>query len=239
MSADGVVEVKNSYAVPHNEANGQVFVDVEFHRAMIELHQRVNPKELVVGWYSTGEEVVPTDALIHEFYNRECAVPVHVALGVGLSDRSRLIRAWTGNPLNLGAPSEDKAPVAIHFQEVTVDSQFAEAERVGLELLRSPSTNAIRGEMAGLEATVTKLSQQLEAALQYVEDVCAKKTLPDVDVGRKLSAALAAVPQLTRTQFEKLFGESIQDVLMVMYLSSVTKLQLGLAEKLGTASMLV
>ena len=32
IGADGVVEVKNSYAVPHNENGGQVFVDVEFHR---------------------------------------------------------------------------------------------------------------------------------------------------------------------------------------------------------------
>jgi len=117
VGADGVVDVRNSYAVPHNEQNGQaggllrlrtsilptsissfsprlwkhstiqpegkscpdlgssgcsqwpwhvVYVDVEFHRAMIELHQKVNPKELIVGWYSTGDGVVPMDALIHE-----------------------------------------------------------------------------------------------------------------------------------------------------------------------------
>ena len=56
---DGSVDVRNSYAVPHNEQNGQVFVDVEFHRAMAELHGKVNPAERVVGWYSTGDGVVP------------------------------------------------------------------------------------------------------------------------------------------------------------------------------------
>ena len=59
---DGSVDVRNSYAVPHNEQNGQVFVDVEFHRAMAELHGKVNPAERVVGWYSTGDGVVPTGA---------------------------------------------------------------------------------------------------------------------------------------------------------------------------------
>ena len=38
VDAAGRVTVKNSYAVPHNEQDGQVFVDVEFHRAMAELH---------------------------------------------------------------------------------------------------------------------------------------------------------------------------------------------------------
>jgi translation initiation factor 3 subunit F len=35
VGADGVVDVRNSYAVPHNEQGGQVYVDVEFHRAMV------------------------------------------------------------------------------------------------------------------------------------------------------------------------------------------------------------
>ena len=37
----------------------------------------------------------------------------------------------------------------------------------------------------------------------------------------------------------KVFGDAIQDVLLVMYLSNVTKMQLMLAEKLQTASLLV
>jgi translation initiation factor 3 subunit F len=47
------------------------------------------------------------------------------------------------------------------------------------------------------------------------------------------------VPGLTKSQFEKLFGESAQDALLVTYLSNVTKMQLMLAEKLQTASLLI
>ena len=61
----------------------------------------------------------------------------------------------------------------------------------------------------------------------------------DAEVGRFLADALASVPRLTREQFEKVFGDAIQDVLLVMYLSNVTKMQLMLAEKLQTASLLV
>ena len=108
VDAAGRVTVKNSYAVPHNEQDGQVFVDVEFHRAMADLHRKVNPNEKVVGWYATGDGVVPTDALIHDFYAHECANPVHLTLDVAFKDPANLMRAWVGKSLVVG---EDRKSV--------------------------------------------------------------------------------------------------------------------------------
>ena len=67
-----------------------------------------------------------------------------------------------------------------------------------------------------------------------VKSPAALTTPRRVPIGR-----LGAVPRLTREQFEKVFGDAIQDVLLVMYLSNVTKMQLTLAEKLQTASLLI
>jgi translation initiation factor 3 subunit F len=47
---DGVVEVKSSFAVLHKESEEQVAVDFDYHRTVYELHQKVNPKETIVGW---------------------------------------------------------------------------------------------------------------------------------------------------------------------------------------------
>lgn len=44
------VEVKSSFAVLHSETSEQVAVDMEYHRTMYELHHKVNPKEVIVGW---------------------------------------------------------------------------------------------------------------------------------------------------------------------------------------------
>ena len=284
---DGSVDVRNSYAVPHNEQNGQVFVDVEFHRAMAELHGKVNPAERVVGWYSTGDGVVPTDALIHEFYAHECAAPVHVTLDVGFAGNGTLMRAWTGKSVAIGAADAADAKAAAaaavaaprgeeedasasgaggsnpgsrrgseaakraeaaaapptaaatHFQEISVTNAFDAAERVGVSLLANESTDAVPSEKAGLEKTVRKLSAMLDETAAYVSRVNDGKIPADAEVGRFLADALASVPRLTREQFEKVFGDAIQDVLLVMYLSNVTKMQLMLAEKLQTASLLV
>ena len=58
---------------------------MEFHRNMFELHQKANPKEMIVGWcvflhllkltdsvrYATGKEVNENSVLIHEFFQAE------------------------------------------------------------------------------------------------------------------------------------------------------------------------
>lgn len=44
------VEVHSAFAVLHSETSEQVAVDMENHRAMYELHHKVHPKEIIVGW---------------------------------------------------------------------------------------------------------------------------------------------------------------------------------------------
>ena len=50
VSDSGEVEVRSSFAVPHSESEQQVAIDGDHHRTMYELHHRINPKEVVVGW---------------------------------------------------------------------------------------------------------------------------------------------------------------------------------------------
>jgi len=50
MRTETEVEVRSSFAVLHSETSEQVAVDMEYHRTMYELHHKVNPKEIIVGW---------------------------------------------------------------------------------------------------------------------------------------------------------------------------------------------
>src|SRR5438477_12843395 len=45
------IEVRSSFPVLHSETSEQVAVDMEYHRTMYELHHKVSPKEVIVGWY--------------------------------------------------------------------------------------------------------------------------------------------------------------------------------------------
>ena len=45
-----VVVARASYAIPCQDRDGELLMDVEFHKTMLGLHARVNPEERVVGW---------------------------------------------------------------------------------------------------------------------------------------------------------------------------------------------
>ena len=48
----------------------------------------------------------------------------------------------------------------------------------------------------------------------------------------QLADTLAAVPRMRPEAFNRLFDDNLQDLLMVSYLSSLTRTQLAIAEKL-------
>mmetsp|Transcript_18561 Transcript_18561/g.63264 ORF Transcript_18561/g.63264 Transcript_18561/m.63264 type:complete len:287 (+) Transcript_18561:218-1078(+) len=229
------VEIKNCYAVPHNEAAGQVAVDIDFHRTMFELHQRVNPKEVIVGWYSTGAGISSTDTLIHEFYGRECATPVHLTVDTGFTTPGEAVAAYIGAPVALSTAAE--GTLAMQFSRVSLQAAFAEAERVGLEVLQAKETAKLPSETEGLEETTARLAGVVGAVREYVEEVCEGRRTGDKAVGRFLMDTVNAVPKLGPEAFQKLFNDSIQDVLLVTYLSQMTRTQLTLAERLNTAAV--
>ncbi len=45
------------------------------------------------------------------------------------------------------------------------------------------------------------------------------------------------VPHLERGDFERLFNDGVQDVLLVSYLSNLLRTQVALAERLGTSQL--
>lgn len=60
---------------------------------------------------------------------------------------------------------------------------------------------------------------------------------PDAVIGRFLADSVSAVPHLSREELGQLCADNSQDMLLLLYLSSLVKTQLALADKLGTASL--
>lgn len=234
VGPDGV-EIKNSYSVPHNESQGQVALDIDFHKTMCDLHHRVNPKEVIVGWYSTGSGIQSTDTLIHDFYGRECATPVHLTVDTSFANPSEVLGAFVGAPVTLSSVTD--GPLATQFQKVALETRFAEAERVGLEILQSTNTDKLPSELDGLESSISRLESMLDTVYNFVDEVVEGRRVGDKTTGRYLADTVNSVPKLTRDNFEKLFNDSIQDVLLVMYLSNMTRTQLALSERLNTNAL--
>lgn len=234
ISADGTVDIRNSYAVPHNESSDQVALDIDYHHNMLLSHQKVNPKEVIVGWYSTGFGVSGGSALIHDFYAREVPNPVHLTVDTGFRNGEASIKAFVSVNLSLG-----DRKLAAQFQEIPLDLRMVEAEQVGFDILRSTTVEKLPSDLEGMETSMERLLVLIDDVYKYVDDVVEGRVAPNDNIGRFISDTVASIPKLSPPAFDKLMSDSLQDQLLLLYLSSITRTQLTVAEKLNTAAQIL
>ncbi|KMZ64583.1 Eukaryotic translation initiation factor 3 subunit F [Zostera marina] len=234
VSSDGTVEIQNSYAVPHSESSDQVALDIEYHQNMYLSHQKVNPKEVIVGWYSTGLGVSGGSALIHEFYSREVTNPVHLTVDTGFTNADAGIKAYVSVNLSLG-----ERTLAAQFNEIPLDLRMAEAERVGFDLLKMIKVEKIPNDLEAMESSIARLNVLIDDVYSYVNAVVEGEIAPDNNIGRSIADALAAVPVISAPAFDKLFNDRLQDNALLVYLSSMARTQLSIAERLNTAAQVL
>ncbi|GAA5922042.1 hypothetical protein JCM1841_003131 [Sporobolomyces salmonicolor] len=206
--SDNSVEVRNAFGVPYEvHGRGQVTIDMDHHRALLDLHLKVNPKEVVVGWYATSPVLNSFSALIHSFYTSESAP--FPAVHLTLDPSSLAFTTYTASPIGT-------SPRADHLAFIPVESvlRVAEQERPGLDLLTSnltalsastPAVSAlstttteaglpVSSPLATLHQLLQKVSVMLDQVLEYVRAVAAGERAGDEKVGRALLETVGTVP---------------------------------------------
>ena len=231
--------------MPHAERGDEVAIGKDFNKQMLALHLRANRKETVVGWYASaalgdadGEEapdlIANTSSLIHEFYAEESdeGDPVHLVVDTRLLEDSITARAFRSTPVVVQGE-----PMANMFHELPLTLQNTEPEKLALHRMAEDSKDGKTTESTdeALLISMEKLYNLLETASDYVNSVVEGKTSPDADIGRQVADTLATVPRIRPEVFDKLFNDSLQDLLMVTYLSNITQTQLSIAEKLNAS----
>lgn len=229
VTEGGKVDVRNAYAVPHNESNEQVALDIEFHRTMLELQQKISPRDTIVGWFSTGKGIVSSDALIQEFYGHETG---HLVVDVDLPLGAPIFTAYSVKECSLLETS-----LALEFHPIPVEVKTLSTERIGADLFQTNSTKRLPTESQSIQNAVTSLSGMIDTVKAYVESVCEGKTEADVDIGRYISDTLGVIPNLSAEAINDIIHTNSQDVALVKYLSWMVQTQLALSEKLGTDCM--
>ena len=86
-----------------------------------------------------------------------------------------------------------------------------------------------------MEIFVEKLLEIVETASEYVGKVVNGELEADDVIGNQIADTLSSVPRIRPEVLDKMFHDSMQDLLMVSYLSNITRTQLTIAEKLNKA----
>ncbi|KAG6817886.1 hypothetical protein H0H87_001718 [Tephrocybe sp. NHM501043] len=231
---DTEIEVKSAFAVLHSETSEQVAVDMEYHRAMYELHHKVNPKEVIVGWYSTGSNLNTYSALIQNFYSQETAPnqAIHLAINTGVEEGETAgVSAYVSSPVGVFPKPENCV-----FVPVPVEIRFHDAERSGLDLLTktaaSPNatTNQPVSDLEILEQSILQVQSMLDRVLSYVQAVLSGEAKGDPAIGRYLMDTLgASTDDLNKGGF----NASLQDTLMISYLANLVRSQAEVSSRLA------
>ncbi|GAN07478.1 mov34-domain-containing protein [Mucor ambiguus] len=236
-SQDGSeVEIRNVMPLIYTLEEEIIVLDKEHYRNMYELHQRVNPEEVILGWYTAGADLSPACTPVHSFFADDVAPfqPIHVTVDtdalVKTSDMG--LRAYASAPVGFTTNPGDCL-----FLPVPCEVKYLDAERSGLDMLASAKSNESRSaplisDMDHLEIAITKLQEMLERISKYVDSVVDGSVAPNNAIGRYIMDTVSVVPKIDSTSFEKMFNSHLQDLLMVVYLANMTRTQLSVAERL-------
>ena len=191
----------------------------------------------------SGVSIVDSSSLIHGFYSQECENPVHLTVDTSLAGDTISVRAFVSSPLQISGTD-----VANIFQQLKVQMESNEAERICIDrMLKGPQVAAepptteddelalVSSDAFALERSMERLLAMLETSSEFVDRVVAGDTPADEKLGRYIADALAVVPRIRPEVFDKIFNGQLQDLLMVSYLSNLTKTQLDIATKLHSA----
>jgi len=224
-TSDGKLHVTNCFAVPFEEdpRDPQVwFVDHNFHENMFAMFKKVNAKERVVGWYSTGPKIKPSDLSIHELYRRYCPEPVLVVMDVQPKDLELPMEAYYS--IQEQTSDEVFKRTFLHVQS-TVGA--FEAEEVGVEhLLRdiknaSASTLAVR---AGDKISALKgLSMRLKEISSYLSSVVEGKMPVNEEIIYQLQEIFNLLPDQDSEELVRSFAMETNDMMLALYLGSMLR----------------
>jgi len=239
----GRVDATNSFAVPFEEdrKNPAVFyLDHNYLENMLAMFRKVNAKERVVGFYSTGPQIRPNDLRIHSLIKRFLPAgtptpPVFVIVDVRPDRQSipttayRVVEELDATDSKKSTASSSSSGGQVHKTFAHVPSLIGamEAEEVGVEhLLRdindptiSTVASLIKAKMAGLDTLTDKLVEMKD----YLEAVLRGDMKVNQEIVANMQTILNLLPNLNVEELVKAMLVKTNDFHMVIYLSSMIR----------------
>ena len=211
------------------------YLDHNYLENMLLMFRKVNAKERIVGFYSTGPQIRPNDLRIHSMLTRflpkgTIAPPVFCIIDVRPHQKSIPTTAYkmveqieeSGTNANAG-----RAEVKKSFAHVPSTIGAMEAEEVGVEhLLRdindptiSTITSLIQAKMGGLASLKDKLSEMKD----YLEHIVGGGIKPNQEIIANMQGILNLLPNLNVDEMVRALLVKTNDMHMVIYLSSLIR----------------
>lgn len=228
----GKIDVTNSYAVPFEEDNKNPmiwYLDHNYHEDMYAMFKKVNAKEKVIGWYSTGPKIKPADLQVNELIRRYTSEPVMCIVDVNPADD---LEIPTKAYISVESKPEEKSKGRRTFQYVPSEIGAYEAEEVGVEHLlrniRDTSQGTVADQVNDRLNALKGLKKRLHEIQGYLENVCAGKAPVNHQIMYNIQDMFNLRPDLRVAELVQSFAIKGNDNMLAVYLSSMIRSILAL-----------
>lgn len=221
-------------------------LSIDFLKARLQKFSQVFPNFEFLGWYSCSEDgssPSESDLVIHQslFDINESRTPLYLMLRppkAGTSSASSNANATKNKDLpiqvwELVVGNGSNRPAT--FVEVAHRIETTDVERITVDNLSRLTVNDGGGKSgAAVESSLRQSVNSVVGALQmlkerigvlrlYLQQVQAGKIPTDHALLREIHAVCAMLPVMDDPGFQRQIGESVNDVLLLTYLATLTK----------------
>lgn len=236
----GKVSCTNSFAVPfeEDEKDSSIwFLDHNYLENMMAMFRKVNARERIVGWYSTGPKIHSGDLYINELIQSYCTSPVLVIVDVKPRDLGLPTEAY----LSVEEPQKDGA-VTRTFEHLPSEINAADAEEVGvghlLRDIKDSSVSSLTGDITAKVAALMSLGDRLMELQGYLSDVAAGKLPANNEIMYRMQDVFNLLPSLNMPALVKGFHTKTNDMMLVLYVSALIRTIISLHDLVDNKIML-
>ncbi|KAF8822386.1 Mov34/MPN/PAD-1 family protein [Cardiosporidium cionae] len=224
------LHITNSFAVPFEEDSRDPTVwyfDHNYHEKHFHMFKKINAKEAIVGWYSTGPKIKTADLEIHEVYRRYCPASVYVIINPNVEALIVPTVAYTSIP----EPTSDKTFRRV-FKHIPSTIGAHEAEEVGVEHLlrdlKNASTSTLATQVGDKLHSLKILISKLEDMSEYLSSYLSEKLTFNAEIMYNLQEIFNLLPDMDDENLVKAFAVETNDMMLALYLGSVVRAAMAL-----------
>merc|ERR1711974_564364 len=198
------------------------FVDHNYHENMFAMFKKVNAREQVVGWYSTGPKLKESDIKIHELWKKYNPNAVLVIIEVA--------------PKTLGLPTKayiskeevlEDGTSEMTFKHIPSEIGALEAEEVGVEHLlrdiKDTTISTLATEINRKLSSLKNLVSRLQEMHKYLGLVVEGKLPINHVIINNLQDIFNLLPNLDVEELVKSFAVKTNDLGVVIYIASLIR----------------
>ena len=234
VSSKGVVDVQNCFALPFEEDPKDAtiwYLDHSYLEVMYGMFKKINAREQVIGWYSTGPTIRESDLDIHRLLSgfAHVACPTFLICDVTPNETGLPVRAFAA----VDDVREDGTQAGRKiFMNVQTSVSASEAEEIGVEHLlrdvKDASISTLAEDVVGKVQALKGLGTRLAEIKAYMDLVVDGKLPVQHEVIGRIQDIFNLLPNTSVEEMARSFAHQSNDMQTLVYVSSMIRSVLSL-----------